>query len=106
MKNIGRRLISSVCALALVANSVSGVIAQDGKSEGKDVSVLTDVTIVDKVAITARRSVGGAPRASEASGGGSTNNAGQNADSAFLFFSQEKSFDDRLVTGAPFSAEV
>src|SRR5262249_25441829 len=27
-------------------------------------------------------------------------------DSAFQFFSQEKSFDDRLITGAPFSANV
>ncbi|HEU0174975.1 MAG TPA: energy transducer TonB [Blastocatellia bacterium] len=101
MKNIGRKLISSVCALALVANSVAGVIGQDRKSDGKDVAALTVATIVDTVAITARRSDGGAPRAHE-----SSDSAWQSADSAFQFFSQEKSFDDRLVTGAPFSADV
>src|SRR5262245_18903242 len=98
MKNIGKNLISSVCALALVVNGFAGVMAQDWK---KDVSVLPGVTIIDTIAITARRSDGGAPRAPEAS-----NNARQSGDSAFQFFSQEKSFDDRLVTGAPFSADV
>src|SRR5215475_11678203 len=101
MKNIGRKLISSVCAFALVANSVAGVMAQDRKSDGKDVPAPTGPMIVDKIAITARRSDGGAPRAPEAS-----NSARRSADSAFQFFSQEKSFDDRLVTGAPFSADV
>ena len=57
--------------------------------------------IVDNIAITARRSDGGAPRAPEAS-----DSAWQSADSPFQFFSQEKSFDNRLVTGAPFSADV
>jgi TonB family protein len=98
MKNMGRKLISSVCALALVANSVAGVIAQDRKQGGP---VLPAATIVDDIAITARRSDGGAPRATDA-----PHSAWQSADSAFQFFSQEKSFDDRLVTGAPFSADV
>jgi TonB family protein len=98
MKNIEKSLISSVCALALVVNSVAGVMAQDRK---KDAPVLIAATIVDNIAITARRSDGGAPRAPEAS-----DSAWQGADSAFQFFSQEKSFDDRLVTGAPFSADV
>jgi len=98
MKNIGKNLISSVCALALVVNGFAGVMAQDRK---KDTTVLTVATIVDMIAITARRSDGGAPRATDAS-----DSAGQSADSAFRFFSQEKSFDDRLVTGAPFSADV
>jgi TonB family protein len=98
MKNIGKNLISSVCALTLVVNGFAGVMAQDRK---KGAPVQTVATIVDMVAITARRSDGGAPRAPEASDG-----AWQSADSAFQFFSQEKSFDDRLVTGAPFSADV
>ena len=98
MKNIEKNLISSVCALALVVNSVAGVMAQDGK---KGAPVLIAATIVENIAITARRSDGGAPRAPEAS-----DSAWQSADSAFQFFSQEKSFDDRLVTGAPFSADV
>lgn len=96
MKNIEKNLISSVCALALVVNSAAGVMAQ-GRNE--DAPVLT--TVVDKIAITARRSDGGAPRAPEAS-----DSAWQSADSAFQLFSQEKSFDNRLVTGAPFSADV
>ena len=98
MKNIKKNLISSVCALSLVVNSVAGVMAQDRK---KDAPVLIAATIVDNIAITARRSDGGAPRSPEAS-----DSAWQNADSAFQFFSQEKSFDDRLVTGAQFSADV
>src|SRR4030095_12830400 len=98
MKNIGKNLISSVCALALVANSVAGVIAQDRKQDGPE---LPAATIVEMIGITARRSDGGAPRATEAS-----DSASQSADSAFRFFSQEKSFDDRLCTGAPFSADV
>jgi TonB family protein len=83
--------------LALVANSVAGVIAQDRK-QGDPVLL---AAIVDKIVITARRSDGGAPRASEA-----PDSARQSGDSAFQFFSQEKSFDDRLITGAPFSANV
>src|SRR5262245_43170343 len=110
MKNIGSNLISSVCALALVANSVVCVMAQDRKQnrkvERKNLLDLTRVTIVDKVGISARRQGGGAPRTTEASNNGSPNNARQSGDSAFQFFSQEKSFDNRLVTGAPFSADV
>ncbi|MGH9855278.1 MAG: energy transducer TonB, partial [Blastocatellia bacterium] len=68
--------------------------------------VLAGPTIVDNIAITARRQDGGARRALEASNSGSANNARQSGDSAFQFFSQEKSFDNRLVTGAPFSADV
>src|SRR5262245_54091809 len=98
MKNIGKNLISSVCALALVVNGFAGVMAQDRK---KDDPALTVATIVDMVAVTDRRSDGGAPRAPEAS-----DSAWQSADSAFQFFSQELSFDSRLVTGAPFSADV
>ncbi|HEX5085428.1 MAG TPA: hypothetical protein VFY40_25605, partial [Blastocatellia bacterium] len=98
MKNMERKLISSVCALALVANSVAGVMAQDKK---KDVAVLTSAAIFDKIAITARRSDGDEPRGAEAS-----DSRWQGADSAFQFFSQVKSFDNRLVTGAPFSADV
>jgi TonB family protein len=103
MKNIGRKLISSVCALALVANSVAGVIAQDKK---KDAPVLTGAAIFDKIAITDRRSNGGEARSAEASNSGSANSALQSSDSAFQFSSQVKSFDNRMVTGAPFSADV
>jgi TonB family protein len=98
MKNTGRKLISSVCALALVANSVAGVMAQDKKKDGP---VLTAAAIFDKVAVTARRSDGDEPRGAEAS-----DSRWQGVDSAFQFFSQVKSFDNRLVTGAPFSADV
>jgi TonB family protein len=111
MKNIRRNLISSVCALALVVHSLAGVMAQDRKSDGKDVSVPTGVTIVDKVVITAPGAASGAPRAREASNSGLANSARQSGGAAFQVFSDEKSFDEksfdnRLVTGAPFSANV
>lgn len=110
MNNIGKNLISSVCALALVANSVTGVMAQDKKqdkkNDEKDATVLTVASIFDRVIITARRSDGGAARAPEAPNSSSANSDQQSGDSAFQFFSQEKSFDNRLVTGAPFSADV
>ncbi|MGH9752066.1 MAG: energy transducer TonB [Blastocatellia bacterium] len=73
MKSIGRRLLSFVCAWALVANSVAGAMAQDRKSEVFN--------------------------------GGFANAAQQSGD-AFQFFSQEMSFDNRLVKGAPFSADI
>ncbi|HEY6403062.1 MAG TPA: energy transducer TonB [Blastocatellia bacterium] len=103
MKNIGRKLISSVCALALVANGVAGVMAQDKK---KGAPVLTGAAIFEKVAVTARRSAGSEARAAKAGNSGSANSALQSGDSAFQFSSQVKSFDNRLVTGAPFSADV
>jgi hypothetical protein len=41
MKSIGGRLLSFICALALAANGVAGVMAQDRRSDGKNVAVLT-----------------------------------------------------------------
>jgi hypothetical protein len=41
MKSIGRRLLSSVCVLTLAVNSIAGVLAQDRRSDGKNVAVLT-----------------------------------------------------------------
>jgi hypothetical protein len=41
MKSIGRRLLASVCVSALAANSFAGVMAQDRRSDGKNVAVLT-----------------------------------------------------------------
>jgi TonB family protein len=98
--------MSSVCSFALIANSFAGVMAQDRKSDGKDIPAQTGATIIDKVAVTARRQDGSAPGAPEASNSGSANNARQSSESAFQFFSLEKSFDNRLVVGAPFSADV
>lgn len=69
MKSIGRRLLSSVCVLAMVANSVGGVAAQDRKIEMNA-------------------------------------NTAQQSGESFRFFSQEMSFDSRLVKGAPFSADI
>jgi TonB family protein len=90
MKDIGRRLLASVCAVALAANGVGGVMAQDktkahGKKRDEKVgNVLTGAALVDTIYITVSDPTGG----------------------AFQFFPQEMSFDNRPIAGAPFSAEV
>jgi len=101
MKNIGRRFLSSVCALALAANGVVGVMAQDRKNDGKAVAVQTVAALVDTVTVTASDPAGGALRVPE-----EFNGAQQSGDSVFQFFSQEMSFDNRLVKGASFSADI
>src|SRR5882672_2886177 len=78
MKNNGRKLLSSLCAFAMIAGSLSGATAQDRKK--------IDVEILDAIKIA--------------------NAAQQGGDSVFQFFSQEMSFDRRLVKGAPFSADI
>jgi TonB family protein len=98
MKNIGSRLLSWVCAFALTANCVVGVMAQDKKHDKQKVdnllagdeanNVLAGAALSESVTITAVDS---------ARIGGSI---------AFQFFSQEISFDNNLVIGAPFSADI
>src|SRR5574341_712211 len=106
MKSIRRRLLSSVCAFALAANSVVGVMAQDRKSEGKAGNVLIGAALVDTVSVTASDPTSGVIRAPEVISSGLVNSAGQVGDGAFQFFSQEMSFDSRFVKGAPFSADI
>jgi len=106
MKSIGRELLSFVCAFAMVANSVAGVIAQDKKGDGKTVAVQTVAALVDTVTVTASDPTIGAPRVPEVFDSVFANAAQQGGDSAFQFFSQEMSFDNRLVKGAPFSADI
>jgi TonB family protein len=74
MRKIIRGMLSSVCTLALIANGLVSVMAQDKKPDGFN-------------AVWAAGSQ-------------------QGGDSVFQFFSQEMSFDNRLVKGAPFSAET
>jgi TonB family protein len=98
MKNIGRRLLSLVCAFALTANCVVGVMAQDKKHDKQKVdnllagdeanNVLAGAALSESIEVSAIDS---------ARIGGSI---------AFQFFSQEMSFDNNLVIGAPFSADV
>jgi TonB family protein len=90
----------------MVANSVAGVMAQDRKSDEKAVVVQTVAGLVDSVTVTASDPAGAAPRIPEAFDSGFANAAQQGGDSAFEFFSQEMSFDNRLVKGAPFSADI
>ncbi|MGH9934698.1 MAG: hypothetical protein ACREAM_00540, partial [Blastocatellia bacterium] len=106
MKSIGRRLLSSVCALAMAANGLVVVMAQDRKSDGKAVAVQTGAELIAAVNITPSDPTGGALRIPEGFNSGLNNSAQQGGDSAFQFFSQEMSFDNRLVKGAPFSADV
>jgi TonB family protein len=79
MNNIGRKLLSSVCAFAMVASGLSCVTAQDKRKV--DVQLVADAI---KIA----------------------NAVQQGGDSVFQFLSQEMSFDNRLIKGAPFSADI
>lgn len=113
MKSIGKKLLSSVCALALASNGVAGVIAQDKKqektaqtqngertfvyqTEGKTLTVQTGDGQTSTFNIRTPDPTGAVWVAGAQSGG----------DNVFQFFSQEMSFDNRLVKGAPFSADI
>ncbi|MBO0725317.1 MAG: energy transducer TonB, partial [Blastocatellia bacterium] len=99
MKRTGRKLLSPVCALAMVANSLSGVTAQDRKGDvkaGVEIAVTINTRIQEAINT----------RIQEAINRGYANAAQQGGDSVFQFFSQEMSFDNRLVKGAPFSADI
>jgi TonB family protein len=187
MKSIGRKILSSVCALALAANGVAGVMAQLSQSSNaqtlygsivgavKDKSnavvpgatvkithketnqiretaassdgsfnfgavqtgtyeitvsqagfktyrrsgievalnsvTRSDITldigaVSETVWVTAPKPTGDPIHAPELFISGLSNAAQQGGDSAFQFFSQEMSFDNRLVKGAPFSADI
>jgi TonB family protein len=86
MKNIGRKPLSLICVIAMVAGGLSGVTAQDKKDDGKAGVKKVDVEFVDAIKIA--------------------NAAQQGGDGVFQFFSQEMSFDSRLVKDAPFSADI
>jgi TonB family protein len=62
--------------------------------------------VSETVSVTASAPTSGGPRVPEVFYNGFTNAAQQGGDSAFQFFSQEMSFDNRLVKGAPFSADI
>src|SRR5215510_3919138 len=62
--------------------------------------------VSETVSITASNLTGDSIRASQLFNSGSFNGAQQGGESAFQFFSQEISFDNRLVKGAPFSADI
>jgi len=62
--------------------------------------------VSETVWVTARNPAEDSVRAPEAFNKGSVSAAQQGGDSAFQFFSQEMSFDNRQVKGAPFSADI
>jgi TonB family protein len=62
--------------------------------------------VSETVSVTASAPTSGGPRVPEVFYNGFANAAQQGGDSAFQFFSQEMSFDNRLVKGAPFSADI
>jgi TonB family protein len=62
--------------------------------------------VSETVSVTASNLTGDAIRTSQLFNSGSFNGAQQGGESAFQFFSQEMSFDNRLVKGAPFSADI
>jgi TonB family protein len=104
MKNTGRTLLSPVCALALVANSLSGVMAQDRKGDGKAVAAQIGAEIASTINTRIHETLN--TRIQEAIDSEFANAGQQGGDSVFQFFSQEMSFDHRLVKGAPFSADI
>jgi TonB family protein len=121
MKNIVRRMLSTACALALVANGLVGAMAQDKKQEKPAPEQRTFVFQSEGRTVTVQTSDGQelrlTPRVPDPTGdvfrmpegfGGVWVSAGsqQGGDSVFQFFSQEMSFENRLVKGAPFSADI
>ena len=62
--------------------------------------------VSETVSVTASNGAGDAIGASQLFNSSSFNGAQQGGESAFQFFSQEVSFDNRLVKGAPFSADI
>jgi TonB family protein len=62
--------------------------------------------VSETVSVTASNLTGGTIRTSQLFNSGSLNGAQQGGESAFQFFTQEMSFDNRLVKGAPFSADI
>src|SRR4030095_14295682 len=71
----------------------------------------SDITLAvgavsETVSVTASNLPGGAIRTSQLFNSASLNGAQQGGESAFQFFTQEMSFDNRLVKGAPFSADI
>ncbi len=62
--------------------------------------------VSETVSVTASALTSGAPRVPEVFDSGFAKAAQQGGDSAYQFFSQEMSFDNRLVKGAPFSADI
>src|SRR5215813_3118052 len=62
--------------------------------------------VSETVSVTASNPTSDPIRTPELFNSGSFNGAQQGGDSAFQFFSQEMSFDNRLVKGAPFSADI
>ncbi len=114
MRNSTKKVLSLACALALVANSFAGVMAQDKKqekpaqnaeqrfvfqSDGKTVTVQTGDG--NSATFSVRT-----PGPEGFGGGWVAGSAQQSGDNVFQFFSQEMSFDNRLVKGAPFSADI
>src|SRR5262245_4555473 len=106
MRYFGRRLLAPVCAFALATGGLSGALAQDRKGGANAGAIQSSVEITASVSRTAPDPAGGESRLPEIFNGGFANAAQQGGDSAFQFFSQEMSFDNRLVKGAPFFADT
>ncbi|MCI0524334.1 MAG: hypothetical protein L0Y75_03640, partial [Acidobacteria bacterium] len=122
MRNSTKKVLSLACALALVANSFAGAMAQDKKqekpaqsaeqrfvfqSDGQTATFQTGNGNNATLRVRTPGQDGGVFRMPEGfSGGWVAGSAQQGGDNVFQFFSQEMSFDNRLVKGAPFSADI
>lgn len=86
MKTISRRCSVYICALAIAVSGLSGVTAQNAlKPVGVPNGVFGAAALVPENFSGVAQQIG---------------------DSAFQFISQEESFDNRVVKGAPFSADI
>ncbi len=112
MTNRKRTLLSFVCALTMLPQGSFGAMAQDKGQEKSGQSADRSV-VIEKRVQTITVQTGDGPNATfgvrmpEGFNGVWVNSGGQQGgDNIFQFFSQEMSFDNRLVKGAPFSAET
>ncbi len=102
MKRTKRAFISIICALALMANSLACIsaVAQDKEPRSKTVEQVFIQQTTDGVAsigVRVPHPGDGVFNIGVTQGGG---------DQTFTFLSTEMSFDNKIVQGAPFSAEM
>jgi TonB family protein len=126
MKCMGKRVLSSIFVFALTAYGNVGMMAQekqdknDQKNERlrsrtatewkNDVekvgNVLTGAALIESVYVTAPDPTGVTSTALEDNNNSLVKGIQLGGSSAFQFFSLEMSFDNRMVGGAPFSADI
>lgn len=119
MKMIGKKLLTSACVLALAGNGVGVGLAQGKKKvrTAEPVDAPTLIYTADGASFSIRSDNGQEPKdkgpeithdivAAGVAGAWVGAGGQQGGDNVFQFFSQEMSFENRNVKGAPFSADT